>query len=741
VDSNIKIFHHNFTGEIPILFVDEASEIYKIFKSEQIGDIIPSAQDRLANVMYTIKFKASGMEFIVINKGLMMTLFGSTKQSLIDRFLALYVGYKSQKNEKAAYNHAIMLLSNNNCDEALVSLMRHYKLVFGEEPPYLETAANENLDEDMESILFEAAYNIPISSVEDIENFNHVEKEKVKQLYGMITPLLTISPPKVYSSIPLVGSSDGKIKVRIPTSPELDKVKEWVNDNGLKNIAYGSGSIKLTGGIYWETGLMETAQCLGVYVDGEKLLSDVNKALANPKVLAKTVQKWIDTITSALANGQDWDSSGASKLKSVLSAGMIIPDLIQLGQLINGMTQFSSGPAKGLKHITHGSIIDYYAAEEQNQTVQGVKSNTADMIISNVPTSKLISAIKTGKVTYEGGICKVDSVEFAQVSLKKSISGAQLGKITSLLQQKLNIPSYSKLLDAIISENVSVLSEGFLSKLKSLGQAAVFKMKQMITKAAKLAKMFAMKLGKSFKSQQKKDLAFLEKKLDLKEGTFKYFSRDSLLNEAKKKNVFNTLRDLSDKQISLLYDEVEKRQQKLLKTAASKSHISAKKIGKITTPKKITPDEAVKLFANYTTLYILEELLKKSANTASELVDELLQIQKEMYFGKTLLPLYKVYGASSGKKSYEFLNSGKHFVDSAKSKLSTVDTDVLGVSLSTVTTPSYYVMTSAFLLGLSEDGTPEYSHNRMGTNQSGKFSYTFEGSGHLNDQQFKNKFV
>ena len=42
-------------------------------------------------------------------------------------------------------------------------------------------------------------------------------------------------------------------------------------------------------------------------------------------------------------------------------------------------------------------------------------------------------------------------------------------------------------------------------------------------------------------------------------------------------------------------------------------------------------------------------------------MEDFIELEKEMYFGRTELPLFKVYGADPSGKAYEFLKSGKEF--------------------------------------------------------------------------------
>ena len=39
-------------------------------------------------------------------------------------------------------------------------------------------------------------------------------------------------------------------------------------------------------------------------------------------------------------------------------------------------------------------------------------------------------------------------------------------------------------------------------------------------------------------------------------------------------------------------------------------------------------------------------------------MEDFIELEKEMYFGRTELPLFKVYGTDPSGKAYEFLKSG-----------------------------------------------------------------------------------
>ena len=73
---------------------------------------------------------------------------------------------------------------------------------------------------------------------------------------------------------------------------------------------------------------------------------------------------------------------------------------------------------------------------------------------------------------------------------------------------------------------------------------------------------------------------------------------------------------------------------------------------------------ALKLMINFMAYEHLKAMLKSEAGTVkkvSSVLEEFVELEKEMYFGRTELPLFKVYGTDPGGKAYEFLKSGKEF--------------------------------------------------------------------------------
>jgi len=512
--------------------------------------------------------------------------------------------------------------------------------------------------------------------------------------------------------------------------------------NNFKLVGTGSSisnyfnHYKDTTGVSWKADSLETAQCIGLYIDGGKMLDDFGSAGGVPSV--KLHDSYINQIKKVFGNGQDWNQSGVAKIMEKLDK-MPVADWFQLASLAAGMTSFKNDKVKPLIggfNIIHGRITDYYRSEEENASTKGSKENTADIIISNVSASELIDGMSKHKVEYDkNGVCTlIDSkIKFLQVSLKKARGGAQLGKITGLLQSKYDLPAYDVMLNTMIEE-------GFLSKIGKFMSSIVDKLKNVLNKIKKWASGIYNKISKRFDVQVKKDLAFLEKRMGLKRGhlkeCFKY-DENGMICEG----LNDQLSKLSLKNINILRMSVNERLSDFEKMANKISEFAYQKSGNLTKG-IISTDSIFKLFSNYTAVYVFNEVISSNSGDMNKLKDEIIDLQKEMFFGKTLLPVYKVYGASTpNEKSYDYLGGAKEFSDKKRNDIEGVTLPISGFHASATRTKEYYALESSFVMGVDDDGNPTYSLNRMGSNAgSEKFSFVFEGSSVIDVSAFKRKY-
>lgn len=587
------------------------------------------------------------------------------------------------------------------------------------------------------TFITEESYTIPIKTVDDAKSFkSKVGFSNLEKILNKSFEILSKYPdasPKTYSDVPLAGGDGGGIKIRLNSNSKgFIEMKEYISSIGAQSIGYGAGSIKFTDGINWTAPVLETCLCLGVYINGDSLIRDFKAIKDDRSSLPYLVEKWSDIILSTLINGEDWNNKGASAVIRFIKKGIGVKDWVTLGMLANGMTTFANGPGKGLNHIIHGRVNDYYSAEESNHHIEvnGNKANTADMILSSVPANELIKMVSSEEIRFDSssGMCYIGKAKFLQVSLKKSIKGTQLGKVTDLIKNMYGIRSSSDILNSVL------LKEGFFDFAKKFGKTVSKYIQGAINKISKYFNSFFKKVASDYDRQQKKDLLYLEQVLNLKEGSL--YNGNTLLE--RKLTINETLRGLSENQVGIIVNEIEKRANKLESTANGIGHISFLSKGRIIN-KSTTLEDRIKLLANLTTFEILSNMVNRNGGDLKSLAEDIGSIQKEMLFGKTTLPLYKVYGSEPGGDSYEFLSTGKEFVNKFETS---VDGNlmVMGILISPKESGSYYVMSSAFFVSVDETGDPLYSENRMGTNKAGRFTYVFEGTKFLTLEEFNKKF-
>ena len=155
------------------------------------------------------------------------------------------------------------------------------------------------------------------------------------------------------------------------------------------------------GGIKWNAKTIETAQCLGVFLDGEDLIARISNPAAEPGEDIKVAEE----IIKGLSGSHDYDSEGVSGIVSVLNNEKLRNpfDLAQTCLLASGMTSFVNSIEWNI--WTHYSWIKLEIIIRQNEKIHqiektGSKFPTPDMIICNKPASTVISELEKNKVTF-----------------------------------------------------------------------------------------------------------------------------------------------------------------------------------------------------------------------------------------------------------------------------------------------------------------------------------------------------
>ena len=496
--------------------------------------------------------------------------------------------------------------------------------------------------------------------------------------------------------------------------------------------------IKAGGGINWNAGTIEVCQCMGLFVDAEQMFKD----LASGKVPVDDIFKKIE---STLTNGKDYDQTGVDGILSVLRDPnkRSIGDMTDVVRLAAGMTAFKRLKlSPKFNHVIHGKIEDYYNAEKANDQVEkaGSKKPTPDCVICNTEADKVITALKTKKVDFDEdtGICSMEGgIEFVLASLKKEKGGGQLGKYFKAIKDRYGLEDFDQMYQHAMAEG---WFRDALGKAKDVGVKVWDSIKATFNKI--VGKIFSFGIGLKDKliSRMNKDPMGDFQALLNKSGVKVKISEEVLM-ERKAQNVVPYLKNLKATDLKKLAKTIDK-EIKAYKTGTEKydNIIFAGATG-LRVGGRETLDERIKLYANWVTITALKEMFSGTVMSNSKsLAKEIVDLQREMFFGSTVLPVYKVYGAKDIDDSdvFEYLGSAQSYVDKKMDGLTKTDIPLVGIRAMNDKSQKYYTMYSAFCMGMTEEGELEYVRNRMGTNKGGgQWSYVFEGYQVIDSEEFK----
>ena len=515
------------------------------------------------------------------------------------------------------------------------------------------------------------------------------------------------------------------------------------------------------------TDAVETAACMGVYLDADSVLADEKKLGT-----AETREKWNPIIKGVLKSSYDWDSGGVTKLVGKID-DMSDVNWRTMVLLAKGMQNFINDEAKtkiGTDfYIIHGSIKEYYTAEEKNQTVtENSKDNTADMILANISSDKVITAMAEQPIEYDDKdyYCHTadKSIKFYQISLKKSMDGAQLGKLTSAVKALYKVgQSSTTLWKSIVGSymvnhgyEISQLDEGWFSDKLSQGLTAI---KSFATKwYKKIVGLFnkIKELGKALLSGYDKNLPsgrpnnFQKSLITSIFSESKNLSHGEFLTEAKaqtEKTINDYLRNATSAEAIKLLNHVNGQLKTIEDYFKGKNHLVNKSVkGKVATSqynKSWTDNDMYKLYANASALEAFIAIYEFKKGDVTSLKSQMVNLEREIYFGKTQLPVFKVYGAldDGDKFTTTRLTTAKEFTDTKNTKIEGAGFDwpVMGIKYSNQ--GKFYTIEGTLLSDADEKtNNPTYTACRMGTNQSKSYSFIIEGTAVKTWDQFKNTF-
>lgn len=530
------------------------------------------------------------------------------------------------------------------------------------------------------------------------------------------------------------NKTDNSIEIQLGDGPtvyvsadDTDKTYKITASQNQFKALFGKMKNKAgAGSVNWSTEVLETAACFGLYINGISLLNSLKSAEGQQDELISVISKLKDKINTAISSSGEYANS--SEIQSKLDT-MSLADWYLLAQLMAGMTKFTNNILTFKPVLIHKSIKKYYSATERSDLVDGVKDNTSDAVVTNVSVAELISKLQNNySVEYDNnGICSIKgtNIKFIQISLKKGKNAAQLGKIYGFLKDKYNLLSNEDVLNLAVNEGFSDFFKKGVDFIKKVGTQFL----QKISNIGKLLSSFGKRINNTLTKAPKREIDNLE--MQLRKAGMKGSLKESM-------------NGLSENKISMWdsFDEISKNQELLniiakntnnefskLKQASDKNNSFYYKGYKQLNPKAPIPKDTVaKLITNFQSAIVLQNVLGDIEGDATKLYSQLIELEKEMVYGKTTLPLYKVYGLridGSGTAYEPYPGSEKYIETKMDKDLS----DVVVFYLYSSDKNDYFTLRAYGLSGISEEtGELKYSQFRMGTNESGRYSYNFEGT-------------
>ena len=497
--------------------------------------------------------------------------------------------------------------------------------------------------------------------------------------------------------------------------------------------------IKAGGGVNWNAGTLEVCQCMGLFVDGEKLFKD----LANG---SRSVDDIFADINTTLTNGKDYDQTGVEGVLSVLRDPnkRSIGDMTDVVRLAAGMTAFKRlklTPNGKFNHVIHGKIEDYYKAEKENPQIEkvGSKKPTPDCVVCNKPANEVISALKTKKVEFDEktGICSMEGgIEFVLASLKKEKGGGQLGKYFKAIKDRYGLEDFDQMYQHAMTEGWFTDT---LGSVKNVGVKIWDSIKATFNKIVGKIFRFGGSLKNNLITRMNKDpMGDFQALLD--KSRIKVKISEEILMERKAVSVVPYLKNLSPSDLQKLSKTIDNEIISYKNRTEKFNNVVFAGAKGLSVKGNESIDERIKLYSNWVTITALKEMFSGNVMSNSKsLAKEIVDLQREMFFGSTVLPVYKVYGAIDigDEKTFEYLGSAQSYVDTKMDALTKTDIPLVGIRAMNDKSKKYYTMYSAFCMGMTEKGELEYIRNRMGTNKGGgQWSYVFEGYAVIDSKEF-----
>jgi hypothetical protein len=492
-------------------------------------------------------------------------------------------------------------------------------------------------------------------------------------------------------------------------------------------------------GVKWKDTTLESAALAGLSFNPQPYINSLLSG--NETVAAKAQKEAIKAMKSALSNGEM--RAGGSVATGIEKS---IPDLIMALELANGLYKFASDKGCLGWNFIHKKIDSYYNAHNKNPKLGDAKAGgkvpTPDCIIVKGSPDSLIKNIESDDVKYTGdGKCTTDSGDiFWQISNKKSAAGAQLGRITGLVKARYGLPKWSagvafmfedigkyensefllnEGLKDYFQKGLKYLKDKFQStisairgRLKGIGSSIISSLKKTSTKPADV---LIKKLGKGLKLEE-------AKKPQLNAWTF-------------------------SKAVTSEYHKGNQKRYKDVVGHAIKAYNAIKvspSDGTTKTPSSTPPfpgqlpkgnpgaNTVIKFMVNYLAYDTMKTMMGgQSGNikTASKILEDFVELEKEMHFGSTNLPIYKVYMSNDGSGAYSYLFSGAEFREKKSSILDEFKSkNIPGLIIESNAQSAGYTNNSVYVLNDFQQDGPTYTQIAYRSSGDNKLTFSVQGT-------------
>lgn len=134
----MKVYYNNYTGDIPIMFVERFEEFAHSIGVKNLSEMRQSTvgENTNFNFMRTIRFEGSPLKFIVFEDRMLRTVFGGRNPNIINSLLSMYVSeQKFPNNRKMQLENSLKMAIKEEDLGTYRLLRKYYMSEYGSEPP------------------------------------------------------------------------------------------------------------------------------------------------------------------------------------------------------------------------------------------------------------------------------------------------------------------------------------------------------------------------------------------------------------------------------------------------------------------------------------------------------------------------------------------------------------------------------------------------------------------------------